>query len=159
MSSPEAIPAKISAAAPGLFSMNSAACCSADSTALHSSGLPSRNRVVAASTAPLCVPAMSNESMTRLIAGSASSRSTYGVREKCAVISPLPAISEAAALSSGIAIVILASFWWFSMPHSCAAAMSSITAGPESLSAGTAMRSPGPKSRIVPIAGLRVTST
>ena len=40
------------------------------------------------------------------------------------------------------------------MPHSCAAAMSSITAGPESLSAGTAIRSPAPKSRIVPIAGI-----
>ena len=73
--------------------------------------------------------------------------------------SPLPAISAAAALSSGIATASLASLWWFSMPHSCAAAMSSITAGPESLSAGTAMRSPGPKSRIVRIAGLRVTST
>ena len=122
--------------------------------------LASRNRVVAASTAPLCGPAMSNESMTRLIAGSASSRSTYGVREKCAVISPLPAISAAAALSSGIATasavepVAVLDAPFLRRRH----VEHDGRAGELERGHGDAVGC-GPKSRIVRIAGLRVTST
>ena len=79
---------------------------------------------------------MSNESITRLIVGSASSRSTYGICEKCAVTAPLPAIRAAAALVVRHRDRELASLSQCSMPHSRAAAMSSMTAGPESLRAG-----------------------
>ena len=102
---------------------------------------------------------MSNESMTRWIAGSESSMSACGEREKCALISGLGDISAAAAATSGRATARRFSLSNCSIPHSCAAAISSITAGPETFSAGRAMRSAAVKSRIVRIAGLRVTST
>ena len=74
-------------------------------------------------------------------------------------MSPLPEISVAAAAASGRATISGSSLLYCVGPHSCAAAISSISAGPELFSAGTAMRSLPAKSRIVWTAGLRVTST